>query len=328
MRESCYKHKYIDLTDSSFLVIESVIMELRHLRYFLAVAEEGHFGRAAARLHIVQPALSMQIRALEEELGGPLFVRTSRRVELTEAGVLLREEARRTLDQAERARITARRAIRGEMGRVQIGFAGNAVMSSKLLGDLRAFRKAYPDAELVVREMGPQLQPDAILDGQLDIGYTTDYGQVLDPALKSEKVDTWRLMVAMSDDHPLAQKKRITAQMLTNEPLILYTAYEGDESLLSVLRRTIGCEPRVTNRAGSTLGVLALAASGLGLALVPGPVTQLNIPGIVYRPWSATGAGAFAANVNLMVISRAEETGGAARAYLAMARHKHHEAKK
>jgi DNA-binding transcriptional LysR family regulator len=121
-------------------------MDLRHLRYFLAVAEEGHFGRAARRLNIVQPALSMQIRALEEELGGPLFQRTSRRVELTEAGALLREEARRTLDQAEHTRLTVQRAIRGETGNVRVGFAGNAVFSGKLINDLRAFHRMYPDA--------------------------------------------------------------------------------------------------------------------------------------------------------------------------------------
>src|SRR5579871_2599117 len=114
-------------------------MDLRHLRYFLAVAEEGHFGRAARRLNIVQPALSMQIRALEEELGGPLFLRTSRRVELTEAGMLLREEARRTLDQAEHTRLTVQRSIRGETGNVRVGFAGNAVFSGKLINDLREF---------------------------------------------------------------------------------------------------------------------------------------------------------------------------------------------
>lgn len=98
-------------------------MDLRHLRYFLAVAEEGHFGRAAQRLHIVQPALSMQIKALEEELGGPLFVRTSRKVELTDAGRLLQVEAQRTLEQADHARLTVQRSIRGETGQVRVGFA-------------------------------------------------------------------------------------------------------------------------------------------------------------------------------------------------------------
>lgn len=147
-------------------------MDLRHLRYFLAVAEEGHFGRAAQRLHIVQPALSMQIKAPEEELGGPLFVRTSRKVELTDAGRLLQVEAQRTLEQADHARLTVQRSIRGETGQVRVGFAGNAVFSGKLTNDLRAFRRTYPDAELVVNEVAPLLQAEAILTGQLDVGYT------------------------------------------------------------------------------------------------------------------------------------------------------------
>lgn len=116
-------------------------MDLRHLRYFLAVAQEGHFARAAERLNIVPPALSMQIRALEEELGGPLFVRTSRKVELTEAGRILQIEAQRTLEQAAFARETVQRSIRGETGCVRVGFAGNAVFSGKLTNDLRAFVK-------------------------------------------------------------------------------------------------------------------------------------------------------------------------------------------
>ena len=156
-------------------------MDLRHLRYFLAVAEEGHFGRAAQRLHIVQPALSMQIKALEEELGGPLFVRTSRKVELTDAGRLLQVEAQRTLEQADHARLTVQRSLRGETGHVRVGFAGNAVFSGKLTNDLRAFRRTYPDAELVVNEVAPLQQADAILAGQLDVGYTPDHHKIMTP---------------------------------------------------------------------------------------------------------------------------------------------------
>lgn len=145
-------------------------MDLRHLRYFVAVAEEKHFGRAAHRLHIVQPALSMQIRALEEDMGGPLFVRTSRRVELTEAGALLLIEARRTLAQAERAKSVVQRSLRGEIGSVKVGFAGNAVLTGKLADNLRVFHRGYPEAQLQIIEMEPHLQGEAILAGHLDVG--------------------------------------------------------------------------------------------------------------------------------------------------------------
>lgn len=195
-------------------------MDLRHLRYFLAVAQEGHFARAAERLNIVPPALSMQIRALEEELGGPLFVRTSRKVELTEAGRILQIEAQRTLEQAAFARETVQRSIRGETGCVRVGFAGNAVFSGKLTNDLRAFRKAYPDAELVVREVAPLLQADAILAGQLDVGYTPDNRKAHDHALKAEQIGLWHRLVAMADDHPLTVHASLTVRMLADESLI------------------------------------------------------------------------------------------------------------
>lgn len=290
-------------------------MELRHLRYFLAVAEEGHFSRAAQRLHIVQSALSMQIRALEEELGGPLFVRTSRRVELTEAGMLLRAEAQRTLDQAAHAQRVVQSSIRGEMGCVRIGFAGNAVFSGKLMADVRAFHAAYPDAEVVLRELAPHLQVEAIEAGQLDIGYAPSHGgQSTDASLCFERIGTWRLMLAMPDDHPLANEATLRVSMLGADPLIVYAAHGADENMLSVLRGALGREPKV-HRTASTLSLLALVASGLGVALVPEPLMKMPIPGLVYRVLEEMEPRA-----DLLMISRISETGGAVRAFLEMAR--------
>ncbi|QLK62154.1 LysR family transcriptional regulator [Enterobacteriaceae bacterium Kacie_13] len=290
-------------------------MELRHLRYFLAVAEEKHFGRAAERLHIVQPALSMQIRALEEELGGPLFVRTSRRVELTDAGHLLLAQARNTLAQVEHAKLTVQRAIRGELGSIRVGFAGNAVFSGKLMRDLRAFHKAYPEVELIVRELPPQLQADAILAGQLDIGYAPDHAKLHDRALVSERIGNWERRVAMADDHPLAKIPRLKVAMLATEPLIFYDAHDADEYLLHRLIEMLGHPPNIAHRTSSTLSVLALAAAGLGIALVPEPLEQMRIPGLVYRVLDEPDLAA-----NLMLVSRAGETNGAACTFLAMAR--------
>lgn len=292
-------------------------MDLRHLRYFLAVAEEGHFGHAAEQLHIVQPALSMQIKALEEELGGPLFVRTSRKVELTEAGQLLRAEAQRTLDQAEHTRLSVQRALRGETGRVRVGFSGNAVFSGKLMQDLRTFHKAYPDAELILQEIAPQLHADAILKGQLDIGYTPDFGRALAPALMAEPAGTWNMVLAMTDDHPLASEEHLTADMLANQPLILYSASDTEDRMVALLHRLLGCEPNVAHRSASTLSVLALAAAGLGLGLapVPVPLAQVAIPGLVYKTLDAPELSA-----RLLLISRSEESSGAVLAFLALAR--------
>ena len=163
-------------------------MDLRHLRYFLSVAEEGHFGRAAKRLHIVQPALSMQIRALEAELGATLFERTSRRVLLTEAGTLFRIEAERTLQQAARAKEVAQRAGRGEVGSVRIGFVGNAAFAGKLASDVSSFRLAYPQVDLELTELAPLRQVEAIHSGQLDAGYVYEFRYAQERELAVDRV--------------------------------------------------------------------------------------------------------------------------------------------
>lgn len=289
-------------------------MDLRHLRYFLAVAEEKHFGRAAERLNIVPPALSMQIKSLEDELGGPLFIRTSRSVELTEAGRLLQVEAQRTLDQADHARQTVQRSLRGETGQVRIGFASNAVFSGKLTDDLRAFRARFPQAELIASEVSPLAQADAILAGQLDVGYTPDHGKLHIPALRCVKIGIWNRVVALADDHPLACQPRLTVAMLAAEPLIFYDTQGADESLYTALTTLLGQPPDVAHCSSSSLSVLALAAAGQGLALVPEPLMNICVPGVVYRPLDAPALAA-----NLMLISKQKENNGAVAAFLKIA---------
>ncbi|OTP80652.1 LysR substrate-binding domain-containing protein [Caballeronia sordidicola] len=289
-------------------------MDLRHLRYFVAVAEERHFGRAAQRLHIVQPALSMQIRSLEEEIGGTLFVRTSRNVELTQAGSLLLVEARRTLAQAERTKDIVQRSLRGETGTVRVGFAGNAVVTGKLTDNLRAFRQRYPDAELQPVEMSPHLQSEAILSGQLDVGYSPSLGSAPDPRLIVEKVGAWPLLIAMAEDHPLAKKKRVSVKSLVSETLILYGLNEGEKSV-AMLSAQMGTQSKAVHRVSSTLTVLALAGAGFGVAIVPAPVARVAIPNLTYRPIIETEMSA-----DLMLLSRANETSGAVLAFLALAR--------
>lgn len=286
-------------------------MELRHLRYFLAVAEEGHFGRAAERLNIVQPALSMQIKALESELGGALFIRTSRRVELTEAGQLMLTEAKRTLMQAEYARQTVARSLRGETGRVRVGFAGNAIFSGKMTADLREFHHTYPDVELVIEEMPPQSQIDAILAGQLDIGYTPDNSKTAVPGIITHPIGRWAFLVAFADDHPLASHTRISPEQLTGEALILYEAHDIHERLFLLLQERMGDRLNIAQRSSSTLSVLAIAAAGLGVALIPAPLEQVHIPGLTYRPLDDIELSA-----NLVLISRGQEPSAAVKAFI------------
>lgn len=286
-------------------------MELRHLRYFLAVAEEGHFGRAADRLNIVQPALSMQIKALEEELGGPLFIRTSRRVELTEAGRLLQIEARRTLEQVAHTRFAVGRALRGETGRVRVGFAGNAIFSGRLISDLRLFHQRFPDAELTIQEIGPRDQIAAILAGHLDIGYMPAHSNIAREDLVVRAIGSWEMLVALPEDHPFVQHPGLTLEMLAGQPLVLYEVHDTGEHLFTTLTRKLGARCRIAYRSGSTLSTLAIAATGLGLALIPAPLQQVHIPGLVYRPLNEPELTA-----NLVVISRQCESGAAVSAYL------------
>ncbi|KVG35865.1 LysR substrate-binding domain-containing protein [Burkholderia diffusa] len=288
-------------------------MDLRHLRYFLAVAEEGHFGRAAERLHIVQPALSAQIRALEEELGATLFERTTRKVLLTDAGRLLVTEARQTLEQAERAKTVVQRAARGETGVVRIGFVGNAVATGRLSDDLTAFHAAWPEVTLDLHEMAPAAQQDAILAGRLDIGYCPAFGAAFDPKLAVRMVGSWAWDVMMSDRHALAKRRAVSVAALTDEPFIFYAADGDDEGQLAILRRVLGGTPRIAHKVSSTLSVLALTGAGLGVALVPAPLSRIAAPNVVYRKLAGDVPGS-----ELVALSRIGGEWGAVREYLAM----------
>lgn len=290
-------------------------MELRHLRYFLAVAEEGNFSRAAEKLHIVQPALSMQIRSLEEELGTPLFTRTSRKVLLTEAGELLVEEARRTLGQAQRAMDVVQKAGRGETGTVRIGFSGNASFAGKLSSDLRQFHRLAPLVEISLREASPQQQADAILSGELDIGYCPTFDVAFHDDLFVERIGSWPWVVAMSDDHRLAQCDSVTCADLMDEAFVVYSAHGSEPMQLNFLRRVLGKEPTVSHSAGSTLGVLLKVSAGLGVGVVPAPLSTLAVQHIAYRALDGVNATA-----DLVLIHRVRESSGAVNRFLALAK--------
>ncbi len=287
-------------------------MELRHLRYFVAVAECGHFGQAAKHLNIVQPALSMQIRALEEELGGPLFTRTSRKVELTEAGRLLLPEAKRTLGQAAHSKTLVQRALRGETGCVRIGFAGNAVFSGKLMEHVRAFRLRSPAVEIQLQELAPKALVEALALGQLDIAYSPPAG-ALPEAIDAKKIGEWPMMFGISEDHPLAGVESVTLAMLAKFPLVVFAAGVGDDAL-NRMHQQWDKEGAELRYASSTLGALAIAASGPGVVLLPDSFTRVAVPHLVYQPISDES---FVAE--LLLLSHRDETQGAALAYTRLA---------
>lgn len=258
-------------------------MEQRHLRQFVAVAEELHFTRAAKRLCVAQPALSGQIRRLERELGVELFRRTRRRVELTEAGRVFLEEARRSLAQLEWAVEAARRAGRGEVGRLALGFVGPATYSV-LPPLLSAFHRRYPDVELDVTEMNSGLQLPALTAGRLQLGFLRPPAHA--DGLRLETVLREGVGVALPRGHRLAAASRVPASDLAGERLLLFrrdlepTLFDAYAQYFAEVEAT----PRIVQLANPLHLILALVAAGLGIALVPAAIRNLRYPDIVYRP--------------------------------------------
>jgi LysR family transcriptional regulator, benzoate and cis,cis-muconate-responsive activator of ben and cat genes len=259
-------------------------VELRHLRYAVALADELHFARAAARLHIAQPPLSQQIKALENELGVRLFDRTSRRVALTDAGAAFIAEARRTLASAEQAIEAARRAARAETGRLAVGYVSSA--SYELLpAVLRAFRRRAPDVLLVLEEMNSSEQSRGVLAGTLDLGFVRRPPPT-DRRLAGTVVRREPIVVAVPRDHALAAARAIRLRELALEPFVIFPARPrpswADAAL--DLCRGAGFEPRVVQEAVEMVSALSLVAAGIGIALVPGAVRAVRRPGVVFRP--------------------------------------------
>jgi DNA-binding transcriptional LysR family regulator len=260
-------------------------LELRQLRYFVALAEELHFGRAAERLHIVQPALSMQIGGLERQLGVRLFDRTKRKVDLTDAGALFLNEVRLTLQQAERAEMVARQAGRGERGRIAVGYGGSVVFSSAMSALLFAFRQAYPEVELQLSEMPTAEQLAALVEGKLDIGFVRPPFAGPATGLSVLTLAREKLVVALHPDNPLAALERIPVRALADEPFISYSTAAGTgllSHLVAVCRRG-GFEPRIAQTVPQIATVVSLVAAGLGVSLVPDSLRQMPAAAVAYR---------------------------------------------
>jgi DNA-binding transcriptional LysR family regulator len=264
-------------------------MDLRHLRYFLCVAEEMHFGRAALRLGISQPPLSQQIRALEDELGVRLFDRTSRRVRLTEVGRLFEPEARATLLQADRAAQTARMAQRAEIGHLGLGFTTSGPFVPQIAGALYRFRQAHPDVELILHEQGRDEQIENVRNRQLDIGIIRDFlPPVLPDDMMSQCLLAEEMVLALRADHPLAL--RVTdpgIADLAEEPLVLYGAPNGagfTEHFLALCERA-GFVPRIAHEARSLATLLGLVSAGFGPTIIPRSMARLHMDNVVNRPF-------------------------------------------
>lgn len=258
-------------------------MELRHLRYFVAVAEELHFGRAAARLHVAQPPLSRQIQLLERELGISLFIRRNRRIELTTAGQVFLEGAHQTLASADIAVRDAQRAARGEIGRLALGFVGSATYSV-LPALLRSFRMRYPTVELDLQTMTTQQQVTAFQKRSIQIGILRP--PVGERMLALQTVAYEPLVVVLPESHPLAHSEHVALAALAGEPLILYPRADGPGVRDAIVGQCLqaGFTPRIVQEAAEMTTIAGLVAGGIGIALVLASTEHLHSWGVAYRP--------------------------------------------
>jgi DNA-binding transcriptional LysR family regulator len=257
-------------------------LELRLVRYFVAVAEELHFGRAAQRLRMAQPGLSQQIKSLEHLLGVRLLERTSRQVRLTAAGELLLQEGRRLVAQAERVTDLVRRAGLGQLGTVAVAAIGSATYDvvPRLL---REHRRRFPDVEVVLREMSTPAQVQALRGGEVDVGFLrlpADTAGLLAHTVRED-----RMALMLPDAHPLARKSRIRVRDLAREPLILFPAAPRPSWADTVVAacREAGFEPIVAQEAMESATVVSFVAAGVGVALVPEGLKVLARPGVAFR---------------------------------------------
>jgi DNA-binding transcriptional LysR family regulator len=274
-------------------------LELRHLRYFVAVAEELHFGRAAARVGIAQPPLSQQIQRLERILGCPLLTRRPR-VALTEAGSTLLGAARRTLAQVESGLDDARRAGRGETGPLAIGFVGSAMLTS-LPDIIRAYREWNPEVQVRLRELNPAEELEAPLDGSVDVAFVREHRAdgllVYEPAVREP------FTTLLPPGHRLAWQEAVNAEELSSEPFVHFARDVAPTLYDQVLDlcRNAGYTPKVAQEVREWMTHISLVQAGLGVAIVPESVQKLKWGGVEYRPLAGP-AGSFEAMIDLCYV--------------------------
>lgn len=262
-------------------------MELRHLRYVVALAKELNFGRAAERLNISQPPLSQQIRQLEDELGVKLFHRTKRTVELTEAGRVFVAGAREILAQMERTAVAAVAASRGEIGELTVGTVTTTDNGFYriLIAILRAFSTQYPGVRLRLRTLNVQQQIENLHDGRIDVGFMTM--PILDARLITERVRSEPLAIALPEGHALTKMKAIPPSALAAEHLIVMSRHlnPGFYDLVVSFFRAAGFSMLISDEADGIYTSLALVAAGRGVAVLPVSLLEIDRPGITMRPF-------------------------------------------
>lgn len=289
-------------------------MELRHIRYFLAVAEEGNVTRAAEKLGIGQPPLSQQILALEREMGVQLFRRTGHGVALTEAGESLLADARRLLDDTQLAVLNAQRAGRGETGRLNLGFTASAAYNPAVPALIRAFRNAYPGVGLSLTE-GNTAQLLAYLEeGRLDLAFLRSGGHSF-AGVSLYQIENERMKIVLPVTHPLAAKKKLPLAALAGESFVLIPR-EASPTLhdeIVTACRQAGFEPTLGQQAPQLSSVVSLVSAEFGVSIVPASVSQIHAEGVVYVDIGGTSV-----RTRLALASRENDTSAKTANFLAV----------
>jgi len=290
-------------------------MELRHLRYFIAVAEELHFSRAAAKLNIATPTLSAQIQALEEMLGAKLFVRKTRSVALTDVGRRFLEEARATLRQADQAELIGRRAARGEIGSIAVAYVLSAACAGFVASSIREFKAAHPDVSFQLTKMETFPQMKALIDGTLDVGFTR--APLRYPSgLAGFIVDRQPLWLAVPDGHRLASRNVVEPEQYASEPFVatlldMEIGFWGNIAAITPAGATL----RVVLRVPDAFSVLTSVAAGVGLGVMSEGLTAIQMPGVVFRKIMKTNRSS-----DHVLVYRKNEGATAIKAFIAMVR--------
>jgi DNA-binding transcriptional LysR family regulator len=272
------------------------------MRYFVAVAEELHFGRAARRLNLAQPPLSQQIRKLEEELGAPLFTRTSRKVELTPHGKLFYQEACSILEQTSRAQEKVKASQLGEFGSLSIGFVTSAIYSV-MTPTVREFHSLFPKVEIHCRELTSAEQVEALHKGVISIGFLRT--PVFDERIHAHVLLRESLVLVLPEDHPAARKSKLSLSDFAEEPFILFPRRQGPSAYDQIIAacQQAGFSPVITQEGNEMQTLLGLVAAGLGVSLVPSSLQNLRRPAVVYKKLRA-----FTPQIEISLATRKDES--------------------
>jgi DNA-binding transcriptional LysR family regulator len=288
-------------------------MDLRHLRYFVTVADELHFGRAAERLGIQQPPLSQQIQALERELGARLLDRGSRKVALTPIGALFLVEARATLAQAARAVAVVRRAAAGEIGEIRLGYTASSPFTVVMPQVIYAFRQRFPEVHLKLVGMTTREQLAALTDRRLDLAFVRSPFAPFPPEIAALTVVTDRLMLVCRAEHPLATLPSVPVPALADQPFVMFErdAGTGIWDQIFAICADHGFSPTVAQEAREAPTLIGLVAAGLGVTILPDSLRRIQVEGVVYRPLDAPQAAS-----TILLAHRRDERAGAVRAFV------------